>query len=124
MNQIITSDSLQHVTGTPQGILTWFPVSETLSLIALALGCALIIIAYFTGARENKAKVLFSIISSMLIIILSMPLFLRLGKWLGILNSTWGAVTVLILALLFAVCVGVHAYEVVTVSAREARPPD
>ena len=109
--------------GPPISHFDWFDVSETLSFIALAVGVAILVIAYFAGGKENSSKLFFSIIVSTLVGVLVMPLFIKFGLWLGVLDTTGGVITLIILAMLFVSAVAANSYEIVTVTAREARPP-
>jgi hypothetical protein len=105
-----------------QMMVEWFKVDKTVSYVALVVGLFIIIIAYFAGGKENKAKLIFSIISATLIGILSMPLFIKFGRWLGIFGHQWGEIFLLSLFIVYVTALSCHAYEIVTVSAKEARP--
>lgn len=103
-------------------LLVWFTIHPTISIVALALAMLIFVIAYFAGGRENRAKLLVSILLSLLIGVLSMPLFIKFGRALGLLTSTGGVVFVLVLLMTFIAALSAHIYEIITVSAREARP--
>ncbi len=105
-----------------QMMVEWFKIDKTVSYVALVVGLFIIVIAYFAGGRENKAKLIFSILSATLIGILSMPLFIKFGRWLGIFGHQWGEIFLLTVFIIFVTALASHAYEIVTVSAREARP--
>ncbi len=98
---------------------------DKITLIAIALGFAIILIGYFfAGGKKNKAAVVFSISVSTVIGILTLPLIFKLGNSLNLMNSPV-AVTVLIMVdFVFIATVSALAYEIVTVTAREARPPE
>ncbi len=119
------SDSLEQATRTVEPIMWWPEISETITLVALILGFLIIVISYFAGARENSSKIFFSIILSTAITVLSMPLLIHATSWvLGSTQSLWATIFMIFVAILFTATVAVHAYEIVVVSAREARPPE
>ncbi|MBN1541085.1 hypothetical protein JW992_02995 [candidate division KSB1 bacterium] len=120
----VPADSSASTLPTTGDLLWWPEVHPTVSIIALVLGFLLLLIAYFAGARDNRNKIIFSVISSVLIGILSLPIFIKFGHFLGILTHPYGQVAVLVVVIIFVAMVSSHAYEIVTVSAREARPPE
>ncbi len=119
-----TADSTASTIQNGGDLLWWPEIHPTVSIVALVLGFLLLVIAYFAGARDNRNKIVFSVISSVLIGILSLPLFIKFGHLLGILANPYGQVAVIVLVIVFVAMVASHAYEIVTVSAREARPPE
>ena len=125
MPTVSPTDSLEHAARTVEPIMWWPEISDTITLVALILGFLIIVISYFAGARENSNKIFFSIILSTAITLLSMPLLIYATSWvLGSTQSRWGPIFMIFVAILFTATVAVHAYEIVVVSAREARPPD
>jgi hypothetical protein len=125
MQMAASTDSLGQAAKTIEPILWWPEISDTITLVALILGFLVIIISYFAGARENSNKIFFSIILATAITLLSMPLLIYAMSWvLDSSQSLWGTIFVIVVAVIFAATVAVHAYEIVVVSAREARPPD
>ncbi len=108
--------------GKPGEFLVWFPVNETISIVALTVGILIFIIAYFAGGKENFSKIIASTVISILIAMLAMPLFIKLGQFFGILNSREGEIFILVLLMFFIAGLSAHIYEIITVSAREARP--
>ena len=120
----IPADSTAQVSQAAQELLWWPEIHSTVSIIALVLGFLILIIAYFAGARDNRSKIVFSVVSAFLIGVLSMPMFIKMARFLGILSEPWGQVTILVLVMFFVALIASHAYEIVTVSAREARPPE
>ncbi len=102
--------------------LVWFEIHPTVSIVAFALGVMIFIIAYFAGGRENFTKLWSSIIISLLISVLSMPIFIKFGHFFGLLKTKLGEIFVLFLFMIFVSALAGHLYEIVTVSAREARP--
>jgi hypothetical protein len=115
-------DSLKTIVVKEQMLIEWFKVDKTVSYIALVIGLFILIIAYFAGGRENKNKMLFSIASAAIIGILSLPLFIKFGLWIGILGHQWGTILLMTVFIIFIAALASHAYEIVTVSAKEARP--
>lgn len=105
-------------------LLQWFSFSDTVSWVALSLGFLIFILAYYAGGRENRNRLILASLLAMLITALAFPLFLRLGRWLGILHTREGAIFILLLLLLFLSLLSCHIYEIVTVTAREAHPPE
>ncbi|MBN2357232.1 hypothetical protein JXO59_14040 [candidate division KSB1 bacterium] len=118
-----TSNVLSPPSGTADS-LYWFTINETISIVALTMGVLIFIIAYFAGGRDNRNKLIISTILSVIITSFALPLFLKLGRWLGLLESREGTIFILVLILLFLAALSCHIYEIVTVSAREARPPE
>ncbi len=110
-------------TQTSQDLLWWPEFHSTVSIVALILGILVFVIAYFAGGVENKSKLLFSTTLAVLIGFLSMPLFIDFFAWLGILDSAYGKLSLFVLLIMFVAGLSCHSYEIVTVSAREARPP-
>ena len=119
----LPNDSTAVQTPLPTAAFPWFHVDTTVSYIALALGAAIIVIAYFAGGRENRNKMIFCILLASVLAVLIMPLLMRLADWLGLLATPWGQIATISSALVFAAVIAAHAYEIVTVTAREARPP-
>ncbi len=116
-------DSAGAAAGQTQPLFWWLPVSETMSVIALVLGGAIILFSYFAGGRENSPKIFFSFVISAMSGILVMPLIVRSALYMEILHYQWGWMTVVATDIVFVALVGICAYEIVTVTAREARPP-
>ena len=117
-------DPLQVVAPTVRDgdFLIWFDINPTVSLIALTLGVMIFIMAYFAGGKENRSKLWMSTVLSIVISILAMPLFIRFGRALGILRDKYGEIFILLLLMFFISGLAAHIYEIITVSAREARP--
>ena len=103
--------------------LQWIHINSTISLIALTLGISIFVISYFAGGRENKSRLLFSVFFALLIGFFSMPLIIKAGQWLGIMKSEMGTVFVITVVMFFVASIAANLYEIVTVTAREARPP-
>ncbi|MBN1997717.1 hypothetical protein JW935_09205 [candidate division KSB1 bacterium] len=116
-------DTVEVAAGQVTHVFWWLPVSETLSIIALVLGGSIILFSYFAGGKENVSKIFFSFIVSTMSGLLAMPYIVRLGAYLDILNYEWGMMVVVMTDAVFVALVAVCAYEIVTVTAREARPP-
>jgi predicted PurR-regulated permease PerM len=102
--------------------LVWFEIHPTVSIVAFALGLMILVIAYFAGGKENFAKLWASILIALVISVLSMPLFIKFGRFFGLLKSKIGEIFVLLLLMIFISALAGHIYEIITVSAREARP--
>ncbi|MBN2410321.1 hypothetical protein JXQ31_01440 [candidate division KSB1 bacterium] len=116
IDSTITAESA--VTG-----LQWIHMNNTISLIALTLGISIFVISYFAGGKENKSRLVFSVLFALLIGFFSMPLVIKAAHWLGIMESNFGIVFVVTVVMLFVACIAANLYEIVTVTAREARPP-
>ncbi|NOY61428.1 MAG: hypothetical protein GXO75_21145 [Calditrichaeota bacterium] len=94
-------------------------------LIAVALGIAIILIGYFfAGGKKNKTAVGFAISVSTVVGILTLPLIFQLGESLNLMGRPPAVTVLIILDFVFIACVSALAYEIVTVTAREARPPE
>jgi len=102
-----------------------YHADEKIMLIAVALGIAIILIGYFfAGGKNNKAAVMFAISVSTVVGILTLPLIFKLGESLDLMNRPPAVTFLIILDFVFIATVSALAYEIVTVTAREARPPD
>lgn len=98
---------------------------DKIMLIAVALGIAIILIGYFfAGGKNNKAAVVFSISVSTVVGILTLPLIFQLGNSLNLMDRPAAVTFLILLDFVFIATVSALAYEIVTVTAREARPPD
>jgi hypothetical protein len=117
------ADTLQQIPETSAQTLWWFPIHRTVSLIALVLACVIFVMSYFAGGRENKNRIFFSSVLAALIGIMVMPFLIKAGIWLGILNNEWGAGILISVDFIIIAAVAVNVYEIITVTAREARPP-
>jgi hypothetical protein len=122
MMQPVQADTLKVPIIKEQMLIEWFKVDRTVAYVALVLGIFIIIIAYFSGGKENKSKLLFAIISAVVIGILSFPLFIKFGMWSGLFGHQWGEIILLVFFFTYISALACHAYEIVTVSAKEARP--
>ncbi len=116
------ADSTRAVVEREQMIIEWFKVDKTVAYVALVVGLFIIIIAYFSGGRENRHKLIFSILSSAVIGILTMPLFIKFGIWIGLFGYQWGEILLMTIYIFYIAALSCNAYEIVTVSAKEARP--
>ena len=99
-----------------------YPLDDIVLIVALALGFMIILIGYFfAGGKYNQTKLIFSIIISSGVGILVLP---GMYKIASILNLTGEIVNtaIIIIDLIFVAVVSCHAYEIVTVTAREAHP--
>ncbi|HNY91652.1 MAG TPA: hypothetical protein PKY55_04460 [bacterium] len=103
-------------------LLVWFEVHPTVSIVAFALACLIVVIAYFAGGRENFRKLWMSILCALIISALAMPIFIKFGRAFGLLKTAGGEIFVLLLVMIFISALAAHIYEIITVSAREARP--
>jgi len=116
------ADSTRALVEREQMVIEWFKVDRTVAYVALVVGLFIILIAYFSGGRENRAKLIFSILSSVVIGILTMPLFIKFGIWVGLFGYQWGEIVLMTIYILYIAALSCNAYEIVTVSAKEARP--
>jgi len=116
------TDSTEALLVKEQIVIEWFKVDKTVAYIALVVGLFIIIIAHFSGGRENRNKLLFSILSAVIIGVLSFPLFVKFGLWIGLFGHQWGEIFLLSAFMVYIAALASHAYEIVTVSAKEARP--
>ncbi len=122
MMQPVQADTLKVPIIKEQMVIEWFKVDKTVAYVALVLGLFIIIIAYFSGGKENRSKLFFSILTAVIVGVLSFPLFVKFGIWTGLFGHQWGEILLLILFFAFISALASHAYEIVTVSAKEARP--
>ncbi|HPN33209.1 MAG TPA: hypothetical protein PK843_01735 [bacterium] len=116
------ADSTSTLVEREQMIIEWFKVDKTVAYVALVVGLFIIIIAYFSGGRENRPKLIFSILSSVVIGVLTLPLFIKFGIWVGLFGYQWGEIVLMTIYILYIAALSCNAYEIVTVSAKEARP--
>ncbi|HNR68099.1 MAG TPA: hypothetical protein PKN04_10145 [bacterium] len=123
MLQTIADSTQTAAANTAIDYIYWPHIHPTISIVALVVGILIMFIAYIAGGRYNSSKIIFSVTCAFLIGILTVPLFIRLANVLSV-SQKVGQAGILLLIILFVAMVSTHAYEVVTVSAREARPPD
>jgi hypothetical protein len=123
MPETTVSDTLRVIPQTPEHVFWWITIHQTVSLVALVLACVIFVMGYFAGGKENKNRILFSFLFASVTGILVMPLFLKAGEWLGLTENGWGVAIVIICDFIFIAAVAVNMYEIITVTAREARPP-
>lgn len=91
-------------------------------LVAAAVGIVIILIGYFfSGGKNNKGAILFSFIVSTLVGILTLPGFLLLADKMG-LNGPFVNTILIVCDFMFIALISCHAYEMTTVTAREAHP--
>ncbi|MBN1479613.1 hypothetical protein JXA70_05025 [candidate division KSB1 bacterium] len=94
----------------------------TICLIALMAGLLIIFVGYkYSAGLYNKKELTFSIFISSLIGTLTAPLLLKLAIWLGVHDSHIILGIIFIIEIIFVAAVSSHAYEMVTVTAREAQ---
>ncbi len=118
------ADSLKVVQPSADYFLPWFKINETASVVALTMGLIIFIISYFAGGRENRNKLIISTILSVVITTFAVPLFLKFGNWTGLVKSQEGMIFLVLLIFIFLGGLACHIYEIVTVSAKEAHPPE
>ena len=114
-------DSLQQI----QHVLSnkWPSFNDTVSWVSLVFGFLIYIIAYFAGGKQNKNKILFSIVFCIIIGSLCMPIFQKLELFLsGFLNENTSWIISMLLFISFISGIGINMYEIITVTAREAHP--
>jgi len=117
------ADTLQYTIEPLPPAIWWIPVNQTVAIVALALAVVIFIISYFAGGKENKGRILFSYLFASVSGILVMPLLIKAGTWLGLLNNDWGVTVLVMIDFVFIAAVAVNIYEIIIVTAREARPP-
>lgn len=99
-----------------------YQMGDYVLLVALAIGLIIILIGYFfAGGKKNRTVLVFSIIVSSLVGILVLPGMFKIAASLG-LDSPYIHTGLIILDLIFVSIVSCHAYELVTVTAKEAHP--
>ena len=119
----IPADSLQ--TAIDSAPCIWWPnINETASIVAVGIGVVILIMAQFAGARDNKTQIFLGMTIATLMGIFTMPLLIKLGNFLGIMRSKWGGVILLVIMMIYVAAIAVNVYELTTVTAKEARPPD
>ncbi len=128
MNNIgvpVDSTRTDSVLATGIARIKLYSLDDKIMLIAIAIGIAIILIGYFfAGGKKNKSAVVFSISVSTVVGILTLPLIFKLGESLDLMNRPGAVTGLIILDFVFIATVSALAYEIVTVTAREARPPD
>lgn len=101
-------------------IVAKFPT--TICLIALMAGLLIIFVGYkYAGGIFNKKELSFSIFISSLIGTFTAPLLLKLAIRLGLHDNHIMLGIVFIIEVIFVAAVSSHAYEMVTVTARESQ---
>jgi len=118
----LQSDTTTVLLAKEQIVIEWFKVDKTVAYVALVVGLFIIIIAHFSGGKENRNKLLFSAACASVIGLLTFPLFVKFGHWIGLLGHKWGEIVLMTLFIIYIAALSCNAYEIVTVSAKEARP--
>ena len=122
--EFVEIDSTQALAPVTNGQFQWLHFNNTLSIVAITMGLCIFVIAYFAGGRENSTRIIFSVVLAWLVGFFSMPLLIRAATWLGLLDMPYGNVILVSVLILLVAALAANAYEIVTVTAREARPPD
>ncbi len=103
--------------------LYWPEMSNTLSIIALVLAVVIFIFGYFTGARTNRTRIYLSIALATIIGAFTMPVIVKVGKFLGLLDKKPGIVFLLTVLMLFIAAIATNIYEIITITARDIGLP-
>lgn len=106
------------------GKFEWLPFGHTVPIIALAIGISSLIYARFAGYRDNKRQIYLGTIVASIVGFFSMPMLIKLGEMLGFTKNKYGVIFLVTLLIIYVAYVAVNVYEITTVTAKEARPPD
>ncbi|RPH93211.1 MAG: hypothetical protein EHM72_16555, partial [Calditrichaeota bacterium] len=94
----------------------------TLCLIALVVGLLIIFIGYrFSGGYYNRKELTFSITISTIIGIFTVPLLFKAFGSQHLKHNMLALGFIFIVEIIFVAAVSAHAYEMVTVTAKEAQ---
>ncbi|MBN2034469.1 MAG: hypothetical protein JW836_14440 [Deltaproteobacteria bacterium] len=94
----------------------WPEISNTVSIVALALALAVFIFGAFSGVLANKLRIIFAVCLSTLIGWFTMPLAVKAASALHIMGTKTGVV-ILVTAIMFLVAVvATSIYEIITVT--------
>lgn len=97
-----------------------FPI--TICLIALVVGLLIIFIGYrFSGGYYNRKELTFSVTISTIIGIFTVPLLFKLFGSQHLKDNMLALGFIFIVEIIFVAAVSAHAYEMVTVTAKEAQ---
>jgi hypothetical protein len=113
-------DSLQQLQHLPA---RWPSLGNTVPWVAFVIGLLIFVISYFAGGRQQQRKIIFATVFSVVIGALCVPLFDKLEIFVsGLFGAGTARIVVMLLFMLYVVAVGIHLYEIITVTAREAHP--
>lgn len=94
----------------------WPEISNTVSIVALALALAVFVFGAFSGVRANKVRIVFAVCLSTVIGWFIMPLAVKAASALHIVDTKAGVV-MLVTAMMFLVAaVATSIYEIITVT--------
>jgi len=99
--------------------LFWPEISNTLSIVAIALSLAIMLFGYLSGIRSNIKSAIWTVILSTVIGFFTMSLIVKAGRVLGILNKKAAAVVFITIIMFFIAAVAICIYEIVTVTAKD-----
>lgn len=94
----------------------WPEINNTVSITALVLGIAIFVFGALSGARSNKIRILFAIILAAAIGCLTMPMAVKLGRILHIMDTKAGVVIVVTAMMVFVSAIATNIYEIITVT--------
>jgi vacuolar-type H+-ATPase subunit I/STV1 len=99
-----------------------YEMGDYVLLVALVIGLLIVLIGYFfAGGKNNRTVLIFSIIISSLVGILILPGLFKIAASLKM-DSPYIHTGLIIFDLVFVAIISCHAYELVTVTAKEAHP--
>jgi len=94
----------------------WPEISNTVSIIALALALAVFVFGAFSGALANKARIVFAVCLSTVIGWFAMPLAVKAASALHIVDTKAGVVILVTVMMFLVAAVATSIYEIITVT--------
>ncbi len=94
----------------------WPEISNTASIVALALALAIFVFGAFSGARANKFRLAFAVCLSTVIGWFVMPLAVKAASALHIVDTMAGAVLLVTVMMVLVAAVATNIYEIITVT--------
>ena len=94
----------------------WPEINMTVSIVAFVLMLVIFVLGAFSGARANKFRVIFAILLSTLIGWFTMPLIVKAGSALNLMDTKTGIVVIITIMLFLVAAVATSIYEIVTVT--------
>lgn len=94
----------------------WPVISNTASIVAIVLAGAIFVFGVFSGARANKVRLIFAVCLSAVIGWFAMPLAIKAGLALHMLDTKTGVMILITAMMVFVAALAATIYEIVTVT--------
>ena len=94
----------------------WPDISNTVSIVALALALAIFVFGIFSGVRANKVRIVFAVCMSTVIGWFTMPLAVKAASALHVADTKTGVVVLVTVIMFLVAAVATSLYEIITVT--------